>query len=445
MLYGGLSNQDSMDVTGALDRSGIPYKMAPGTGTILVSGNRVHEARMNLAAQGLPKETASGFELLDKDQGFGVSQFMENARYQRALEGELSNTIGSMSNVQSARVHLAVPKQSEFVRDRKEPSASVMLTVYGGRPVRDEQVAAIVHLVASSVSNLSPDKITVVDQTGKLLTSQQSSDSLRLTATQFDYRKKVEDHYTKRIEDILSPILGSNGVRAQVSADMDFNQIEQTKESYNPDLPAVRSEQTYEDQTSGSSIASGVPGALTNQPPAVQSRSEQQNQNGGVNTTPGKDTVRRVTRNYELDKTISHTSFQTGLIRKLSIAVVVDDHQKVNDDGSVDRTPLTEDELGRITSVVKEAVGFNAERGDSVNVTNASFAQPPTLEAPPEIPFYQKPWVWDVAKQVAAGVGVLLMVFGSVFPGTVAERPGTDRVGGDGAGSGAGAIVRSVE
>ena len=416
MLYGGLSNQDSMAVTGALDQSSIPYKIAPGTGTILVPGDRVHEARMNLAGQGLPKETASGFELLDKDQGFGVSQFMENARYQRALEGELSKTIGSMSNVQSARVHLAVPKQSEFVRDRKEPSASVMLTVYGGRPVQDEQVAAIVHLVASSVSNLSPDKITVVDQTGKLLTSQQSSDSLRLTATQFDYRRKVEDHYTKRIEEILSPILGPNGVRAQVSADMDFNQTEQTQESYNPDLPAVRSEQTYEDHTSSSSSASGIPGALTNQPPGVQSGANQQGQNGSGNTSPGKDTVRRVTRNYELDKTISHTSFQTGLIRKLSIAVVVDDHQTVNDDGSIERKPLTEDELARITSVVKEAVGFNAERGDSVNVTNASFAQPPTLEAPPETPFYQKPWVWDVAKQVAAGIGVLLLVFGVLRP-----------------------------
>ena len=434
MLYGGLSDQDAMDVTNALDRSDIPYKIAPGTGTILVAGDRVHEARMNLAGQGLPKETAAGFELLDKDQGFGVSQFMENARYQRALEGELSKTIGSMSNVQSARVHLAVPKQSEFVRDRKEPSASVMLTVYGGRPVRDEQVAAIVHLVASSVSNLSPDKITVVDQTGKLLTSQQSSDSLRLTASQFDYRKKVEDHYTKRIEDILSPILGENGVRAQVSADIDFNQTEQTQESYNPDLPAVRSEQTYEDQTSSTSSVSGIPGALTNQPPGVQNNAGQQAQNGGGNATPGKDTVRRVTRNYELDKTISHTNFQTGLVRKLSIAVVVDDHQKINDDGSVERTPLTEDELARITSVVKEAVGYNAERGDSVNVTNVSFAQPPVLEPPPEVPFYQKPWIWDVAKQVAAGVGILLLVFGVLRPllrslVDKAPPPGTMMVG----------------
>lgn len=444
MLYGGLSNQDALDVTNSLDQSGIPYKITSSSGTILVPGSRVHEARMSLAGQGLPKETATGFELLDKDQGFGVSQFMENARYQRALEGELAKTISSMSNVQSARVHLAIPKQSEFVRDRKEPSASVMLSVYGGRPIHDEQVAAIVHLVASSVSNLSPEKITVVDQTGKLLTSQQSSESLRMTATQFDYRKKVEDYYTKRIEGILSPILGSNGVRAQVSADMDFNRTEQTQESYNPDLPAVRSEQTYEDNSNGASTASGVPGALTNQPPMTQGDAKQKNQKGNENTS-GQNTVRRVTRNYELDKTISHTKFQTGLIRKLSIAVVVDDHQKVNDDGSIERTPLTEAELARITSVVKEAVGFNVERGDSVNVTNASFAPQPTLEAPPETPFYQKPWVWDVAKQVAAGIGVLLLVFG-VFRPLIrslidkAPPPGTVMVSAGSGGGGGGEL-----
>jgi len=415
LLYGGLSDQDSLAVTTALDRIGIPYKITPGAGTILVPDSRVHEARMNLAGQGLPKETATGFELLDKEQGFGVSQFMENARYQRALEGELSKTIGSMSNVQSARVHLAIPKQSEFVRDRKDPSASVFLNVSGGRPIQAEQVAAIVHLVASSVTNLSADKVTVVDQAGKLLTAQ-SSESLRLTASQFDYRKNVEDYYTKRIEDILAPIVGPDGVRAQVSADIDFNQTEQTQESFNPDLPAVRSEQTYEDRTGGAAAASGVPGALTNQPPGVQAGNAQKGQSDSAGNTPAQDTVRRVTKNYELDKTISHTQFQTGLVRKISIAVVVDDHQKTNDDGTTSHTPLTEQELARITSLVKEAVGFNEARGDSVNVINASFAPPPTPEAAPETPFLEKPWVWGVGKQVAAGVGVLLLVFGVFRP-----------------------------
>lgn len=415
MLYSGISDQDSSEITSALDRAGITYKITPGTGTILVPGNRVHEARMHLAGQGLPKGTATGFELLDKDQGFGVSQFMENARYQRALEGELAKTISSMSSVQSARVHLAVPKQSSFIRDHKDPSASVMLTVYGGRPIQAEQVAAIVHLVASSVPNLAPEQVTIVDQSGKLLTSPQSSDQLRLTGTQFEYRKNVEDYYTKRIEDILTPILGSNGVRAQVSADVDFTQTEQTQENFNPDLPAVRSEQTVEDHSTSGTAASGVPGALTNQPPGVAGTVTQKGQSASDISTP-QNSTRRITRNYELDKTISHTKFQTGMIRKISIAVVVDDHQSTKDDGTIERTPRKEDELARITSLVKEAVGFSAERGDSVNVINASFTIPPAAEPQPPVSFLDKPWVWDVAKQAAAGIGVILLVFGVFKP-----------------------------
>jgi len=414
MLYSGLSDQDSLEITNALDRAGIPHKITAGAGTILVPGDRVHEARMSLAGQGLPKGTATGFELLDKEPGFGVSQLMENARYQRALEGELAKTIASISSVQSARVHLAIPKQSAFVREHKDPSASVMLTVYGGRPMQAEQVGAIVHLVASSVPNLSPDQVTVVDQTGKLLTAGQSSDQLRLTATQFDYRKNVEDYYTKRIEDILTPILGANGVRAQVSADIDFTQTEQTQENFNPDLPAVRSEQTSEDHTSGGASASGVPGALTNQPPGVAGTAHGQASPG--NSTPSENSARRITRNYELDKTISHTTFQSGMVRKISIAVVVDDQQKTNEDGTVERAPRKEDELARLTTLVKEAVGFNAARGDSVNVINASFAAVPAAEPPPPTSFVDKPWVWDVAKQAAAGIGVILLVFGVFRP-----------------------------
>lgn len=416
MLYSGLSDQDALEITNALDRAGIPHKVTTASGTILVPGDKVHQARLSLAGQGLPKGTGNGFDLLDKEQGFGVSQFMENARYQRALEGELSTTISSMSNVQGARVHLAIPKQSSFVRDHKAPSASVMLTVYGGRPMQAEQVAAIVHLVASSVPNLAPEQVTVVDQTGKLLSSQQSSEQLRLTTTQFEYRKSVEDYYTRRIEDILSPVLGEHGVRAQVSADIDFTQTEQTQESFNPDLPAVRSEQTFEDRSNGGAAVSGVPGALTNQPPGANTQAQAQGGGNGAAANSTENSVKRITRNYELDKTISHTSYQSGTIRKISIAVVVDDQQKTAEDGSVERAPRTEEELNRITILVKEAVGFNAERGDSVNVINASFAQPPAAEEPPPPSFMEKPWVWEVAKLLAAVVGVVLLVFGVIKP-----------------------------
>lgn len=416
MIYSGLSDQDSLEIIKALDQAGIPHKMSGSGGTILVPGDKVHDARLRLAGQGLPKGNATGFELLDKEQGLGVSQFMENARYQRALEGELAKTIGSIRSVQSARVHLAIPKQSAFVRDRKAPSASVMLTLYAGPQLDPGQVASIINLVASSVPNLSPDRVTVVDQAGRLLSGAQSSNDIRLTATQFEYRKQLEDYYIKRIEDILIPVAGRDGVRAQVSADMDFSVVEQTQESYNPDLPAIRSEQTFEDQSSGANTAAGIPGALTNQPPVTGAAAASARNNNNNKTATPTNSVKRVTRNYELDKTISHTQFPTGNVKRLSIAVVVDDHQETDADGNVTRKPRSEEEIARLTSLAKEAIGFNAQRGDSLNVINASFTAQPKLEAPPEPSLLEKPWLRDVGKQVLAGIAVLVLIFAVLRP-----------------------------
>lgn len=417
MVYSGLNDRDSLDITKALDQAGIPHKMSGSGGTILVPGDKVHDARLRLAGQGLPKGNATGFELLDKEQGLGVSQFMENARYQRALEGELAKTIGSIRGVQGARVHLAIPKQSAFVRDRdrKSPSASVMLNLYAGPSLDPGQVASIINLVASSVPNLSPDKVTVVDQAGRLLSGAQTSSDIRLTATQFEYRKQLEDYYIKRIEDILIPVLGRDGVRAQVSADMDFSVVEQTQESYNPDLPAIRSEQTFEDQSNGANTAAGIPGALTNQPPASGAAANARNNDQDQTAAP-QNSVKRVTRNYELDKTISHTQFPTGNVKRLSIAVVVDDHQEIDAEGNVVRKPRSEEELARLTSLAKEAIGFNAQRGDSLNVINASFMAQPQLEPPPEPSLLEKPWLWDVGKQVLAGIAVLVLIFAVLRP-----------------------------
>lgn len=418
MIYSGLNDRDSLDITKALDQAGIPHKMSGSGGTILVPGDKVHDARLRLAGQGLPKGNATGFELLDKEQGLGVSQFMENARYQRALEGELAKTIGSIRGVQGARVHLAIPKQSAFVRDRdrKAPSASVMLSLYAGPSLDHGQVASIINLVASSVPNLSPDKVTVVDQAGRLLSGAQSSSDIRLTATQFEYRKQLEDYYIKRIEDILIPVVGREGVRAQVSADMDFSVIEQTQESYNPDLPAIRSEQTFEDRSNGANTAAGIPGALTNQPPAGGTAAANARNNDQDRAAAPQSSVKRVTRNYELDKTISHTQFPTGNVKRLSIAVVVDDHQETDAEGNVVRKPRGEEELARLTSLTKEAIGFNAQRGDSLNVINASFMAQPQLEPPPEPSLLEKPWLWDVGKQVLAGIAVLVLIFAVLRP-----------------------------
>lgn len=418
IIYSGMSDQDTLEITKSLDQAGIPHKQTSGSGTIMIPANKVHEARLRLAGQGLPKGNATGFELLDKEQGLGVSQFMENARYQRALEGELAKTIGTISGVQTARVHLAVPKQSSFVRerDRKSPSASVMLTLYSGPQLDPGQVASIVNLVAASVPNLSPDKVTVVDQAGRLLSGAPTSSEIRLTATQFEYRKQLEEYYIKRIEDILTPILGQEGVRAQVSADMDFSVVEQTQESFNPDLPAIRSEQTFEDQSNGGGNPAGVPGALTNQPPISGAPAQANARDAQDKAASPQNSVKRVTRNYELDKTISHTQFPTGNVKRLSIAVVVDDHQQTDQEGNVTRKPRSEEEIARITGLAKEAIGFNPQRGDSLNVINASFTEPPKLEAPPEPSMMDQPWIWDVGKQVLAGIAVLALIFGVLRP-----------------------------
>lgn len=411
LLYNGLSDKDTAAITSSLQGSGIPYEVNADTGMIMVPADRVHDARLKLAGQGLPKGTTQGFDLLDKEQGFGTSQFMENARYQRALEGELSQTIGSLANVQGARVHLAMPRQTAFLRDRekKQVSASVMINLAPGRDLEPGQVAAIVHLVASSVPNLDPDAVTVVDQKGKLLTSSGSDRDLQLSASQFDYKKKVEEYYVGRIEDLLRPLTGAGKVSAQVSADLDFSVTEQTQEMYNPDMPAVRSEQTFEESTSGPAGGGGVPGALTNQPPAAGTVGQPPAAAAGVETSGPQNSTRRMTRNYELDRTISHTRLGGAAVQRLSVAVVVDDREITSEEGEVTRKPLTAQELERITTLVKQAVGFDAQRGDSVDVINASFTPPPPAEKAPEPSFLDKPGVMDVVKQVAGGVIALLL------------------------------------
>jgi len=410
MLYSNLSEQDSADIANSLQSAAIPYKVDPNTGAILVAGNSVHEARLKLASQGLPRGGGVGFEMLDKDQGFGVSQFMESARYQRALEGELARTIGSLNRVRGARVHLAIPKQTAFARARKKPKASVTVDLFAGRILEEGQITAISHMVAASIPSLEANDVTVIDQKGRLLTSADSSADMRVSSTQFNHRKRLEDYYIKRIEGILSPIVGEAGVRAQVSADLDFTVTEQTQESFNPDLPAVRSEQTLEERRTGSQSLSGVPGSLTNQP----SDNATTGTSGGA-SAPISSTI-RATRNYELDRTISHIRSGGGDIKRLSVAVVLDDKQSVNEDGEPVRTPLTAEEVTRITSLVKEAIGFNGQRGDSVNVINSSFKLPDEVEPLPEPSFMDTPGLWDTGKQVLAGAVIFFLLFGVLRP-----------------------------
>jgi len=415
VLYADLSERDAAEVVQALQQGEIAYRIDDKTGALMVPASQVRQARLHLASAGLPNSSGgmAGFELLEESQGFGTSQFVQQARYHKALEGELARTIVTMSHVQSARVHLAIPKESVFVRDRKKPSASVLVHLHPGRTLDEPQVGAIVHLVASSVPNMSPEQVTIVDQRGEMLTRKDISREMALTASQFDYTRKVESAYIERIESILAPIVGHGGLRAQVTADIDFTLSEQTQESFNPQQSALRSEQSVEERSTGA-IDGGVPGALSNQPPGEGVAPEQVAivEGEGAQLAPASGpsrSTKRATRNFELDKTISHTRKPSGSVLRLSVAVVVDDRKEVDARGQVTTTPRTAEELEQITNLVKDAVGFDAERGDAVNVISAAFATPEPVAPLPEPPLWEQPWLWDVAKQVS-GVLVALVL-----------------------------------
>lgn len=369
----------------------------------------MHEARMKLASQGIPEGTGTGFELMDGQDGFGSSQFVESLRYQRALEGELSRTISSLRSVQTARVHLAIPKQSAFVRKRKKTSASITVGLYPGRVLEPGQVQAIVNLVSSSVPELESGMVTVIDQLGRLLTDEHGSDTM-FSAKQLDYKHQIEDSYAKRIEDMLTPIVGQGKVKAQVNAELDFTVTEQTQEFFNPDQAAMRSEQTVEEMRGGSEKVQGVPGALSNSPPEAGSF-----ENGDTTETKNNvsimNSTRRATRNFEVDKTISHTRLATGTIRRLSVAVLVDN--KLTDDGAV---PYTEDETQRFAQLVQDAVGYSVQRGDRVNILNAAFVSVPEPEPLPEEPIWKEAWVLELGKQLLGAIAVLVLVFSVLRP-----------------------------
>ncbi len=434
-LYGNMPEKEAGEVVEALKKLNMEYQLDERTGAILVPNDKVHELRLKLAAQGLPRETGSGFELLDKETSFGSSQMMETSRFQRALEGEIARSITSIRSVKSARVHLALPKESVFVRQARKPSASVVLELNSGS-LEQDQVDAIVHLVAASVPQLEPEQVAVVDQRGRLLNSRDAASGLNLTSKQFNYKKQVEDHLIDRVDNILTPMVGPEGLRTQVSADLDFAVTERTQEIYNPDLPALRSEQTSEEQMRQGSGVQGVPGALSNQPPpagvapdvapgqpatpgqaAAQGQAAAPGQPGAEPTPAPKPEVinasKSATRNYDLDKTISHSRLSTGEIRRLTVAVVVDNRRVPQPDGTFASQPYSEEDLGRFTNLVKEAVGFDAARGDRVTVTNAEFHQ--EIEPPPA-QVWEQPWFWSVAKQAGAALFLLILVFAVLRP-----------------------------
>jgi flagellar M-ring protein FliF len=456
VLFGNLEEREAGQVMDQLNAAGIPFRLDDKSGAILVPEDKVRAARIQLAAQGLPQ--SSGMESIDGQSTFGTSQFMESARYQHALETELARTIAQVQGVASARVHLALPKQSVFVRDHKKASASVMLQLYGGRHLEPGQVAAIVHVVASSVPELEANEVTVADQNGSLLSSPEDEEQFALTAKQFEYQGEIERAYSQRIEEILIPIVGAGRVRARVTADVDFTMTERTNEDYDPQQTAVRSEQTATEQKLPGDTAQGIPGALSNQPPNTTGAPPAAQQQPAPATTPPAPiaTSQRATRNFEVDRAITHTRAPVGVLKKLSVAVVLDDLQKTDQNGTTTATPLTQADLDRFTNLVKQAIGFDEQRGDKVNVMNASFK----VDAPPageeeSVPFYSQPWFKAVAKQVVGVVLVLLLIFMVVRPvmrslttvrvGAAAPGGALGELAGDRVTLGGGASTQSIE
>jgi len=448
VLYTNLSDRDGGAIITSLQQMNVPYKFTDGGGALLVPAAQVHEMRLRLAGQGLPKGGLVGFELMES-QKLGTSQFQEQVNYQRALEGELARSIQALAAVQSARVHLAISKPSVFVREQQKPSASVLLNLHPGRVLDATQVSAIVHLVSSSIPDLPVKNVNIIDQNGNLLTTQVGSE-LGLAPGQLKYLHEVEQSFVKRIEAIITPISGQGNVLAQVTADMDFTQSENVAEIYTPNQStptpsAMRSQQLSESTGGGTNApASGVPGALSNQPapnatapisgaPAPATASATTTAQGGAAAPANQPGLasggrRDSTVNYEVDKTIRHTRQPVGTIKRLSVAVVVNHRKQTDAEGKVTTKPLEAAELEQINALVKEVMGYNKDRGDSLNVTNSAFSLP-EVEPAAEVPLWKQPETIATAKDVGRNVLIaaiaLFLVLGVLKPllTKLSERP----------------------
>jgi len=412
-LMNSTNSFDAKELIEVLQMNKIDFDIDPSSGVLLVKQADLHQARLAVAGAGLSDDQTVGYELLDQDQPLGQSQFMENARYLRSLEGELARTISSINQIKSARVHLAIPKRSVFVRDQREPTASVFTELYAGAELDKSSVKAIRNLVSTSIPELSDNNVSIVDQRGRLLSDDEKNLEEELTNRQFEYQRKVEENLLTRVNSILAPIIGSEKFQAEVTADIDFTKVEQAEEFFNPDLIAVRSEQTIKEEKIGENQG-GIPGALTNQPPTDAEAPEEVPGANDV-TEPPKSTRDEATRNYEVDRTLSFTQFQQGRVRRLTVAVVIDDINITDPEtGEVVTQEWDQASILRLRTLVQDAVGYDASRGDSINVINSTFlAADETIEAPA---FYAEPWFWEIAKQLLAGLFVLILVFGILRP-----------------------------
>lgn len=423
VLFSGLNDQDGGAIVEALTQMKVPYEFNSSGTAILVPSDKVYDTRLALASQGLPKGSVSGFETMD-NQKLGITQFQEQVNYQRALEGELVRSIQSISAVQSARVHLAIPKPSIFIREKQTPSASIVLNLFGSRTLSEAQINGIVHLVASSLPGMNPEDVSIVDQTGRLLTGKTQLEN-GINPTQLAYTMQLEQNLSSRIVDILSPVFGSENVRATVTANMDYSSSERTDEIYKPNTDAtqaaIRSQQTSESNDGSSNNPQGVPGVMANTPPGEAAANIGQNpQQALANNNAGAQTNnssrKDSTINYEVDKSVQYTKSQVGRIERLSAAVVVNFKTITDPKGESRQVPLTPEEITQLDSLVKQAIGFNEARGDAVNVVNQAFTKPEEES----IPIWAQPDTMDLAKSLGLPLGVALiaaiLVFGLFRP-----------------------------
>ncbi|MGN6091542.1 MAG: flagellar basal-body MS-ring/collar protein FliF [Luteibacter jiangsuensis] len=421
LLYGGLEQKDAAAVTQALQAANTPYTLSADGSSIFVPAADVAGVRLKLAGQGLPQGSAAS-AIPQADSPFGMSDMAERSRYQSMLESDLSNTIAGLQSVRAARVHLALPKPSAFIRDNKPASASVVVTLYPGRQLDQGQVAAIVHLIAASVPGLDTRQVSVIDQGGNLLTVSDPDSAQAIGDSRLRLSNRIEATYTQRVEDLLTPLVGAGKVRAQVFADLDFSQTEKASETFNHDNPALRSEQTSSDTRTEPASNGGVPGALSNQPPNTGANATAANPGAGgkpgaqASTQTAQQTPTQqsqsATRNYELDRTVSHVTDPAGKVARLSVAVVVDNKQVPDKDGKLKSVPFTPEELTRLTELTKNAVGFSAQRGDSVSVINEPFRGNVVDDAPQTMPFWERPGMLDLIKQ---GLGVMVALIVGFF------------------------------
>lgn len=414
-LFGAMSPTDNATAINTLQSNGIAYELEQGTGMLLVPYDQVLRARMVLASEGFPRSGGVGFESLYQEQEMGLSSFMEQARYHRAVEAELSRTIAAMDSVTAARVHLAVAKQSAFMRRGNEPSASVMVNLTPGVSLKDRQLAGIIHLVASSIPNLDAANVSVVDQGGKLLSDQGQDNDFGYTAEQFRIAQQLESSLSRRILDILEPLFGPGAVRAQVAADMDFTRIERTSETFDPNT-VLRSEQSNEDiANNNAGVASGIPGQLVNQPPGAAAPAPDPQAQAGApvnqDVPPARES-RQITRNFEVNKELSHIRQVPGTLNRLSVAVVVD--YVLDAEGN--KVALDQPRIDQINQLVREAVGFDQARGDTLSVINSPFVAPEPIEEIPEPGLLEQGWVWQLGRGVLAGVALLMLILMVVRP-----------------------------